>query len=393
MTGCDAHLKRIGLATALKEVVRGVGTSWRNYRVVGVTRSGIAPAKENVGKHPERYKLVEPGTVFYNPMRILLGSIAMVDEGDEPGITSPDYVVLKTQPGILHPRWFYYWLRSPSGHQFIRSLTRGAVRERMLFRRLAAADLDVPEWAEQVRAASELAGVEQARKASEEQLAAANALPNAYLRLILEGEEAQKWPRVPLGNILVRPLRTGISGPITPSSPWVCLMLSAVRGDYLDLNETKPVGITDKQAEAGRLRPGLFYVVRGNGNRALVGRGAYAPSVVSPHLLYPDLLIEVDTDPNVMLPRFLTWLWDSRQVRTDIEARARTSAGIYKINQANLAQVILRVPPLPEQARIAAKLDERLVSVERSRAALVAQVEALNALRIAVLGRAYTGRA
>jgi len=70
----------------------------------------LAPAKEPVGKDPTRYKLVEPGTIFYNPMRILLGSVAMIDEGDAPGITSPDYVVFTTRPGTLHPRWFYYWL-------------------------------------------------------------------------------------------------------------------------------------------------------------------------------------------------------------------------------------------------------------------------------------------
>jgi type I restriction enzyme S subunit len=53
------------------------------------TRSGLAPARERPGKHAERYN----GTVFYNPMRILIGSIAFVDDDDEPGITSPDYVV------------------------------------------------------------------------------------------------------------------------------------------------------------------------------------------------------------------------------------------------------------------------------------------------------------
>lgn len=57
------------------------------------TRSGLAPARERPGKHAERYKPVTAGTVFYNPMRILIGSIAFVDDDDEPGITSPDYVV------------------------------------------------------------------------------------------------------------------------------------------------------------------------------------------------------------------------------------------------------------------------------------------------------------
>lgn len=52
------------LGDCLEEVARGVGSSWARYRVVGATRAGIAPAKEPVGKNPERYKLVEPGTIF-----------------------------------------------------------------------------------------------------------------------------------------------------------------------------------------------------------------------------------------------------------------------------------------------------------------------------------------
>ncbi len=59
------------LSEALVEVSAGVGSSWNSYRVIGVTRAGLALAKEKVGKRPERYKLVMPGTIFYNPMRIL----------------------------------------------------------------------------------------------------------------------------------------------------------------------------------------------------------------------------------------------------------------------------------------------------------------------------------
>src|SRR5207237_197336 len=101
--------------------------------VLGATRSGLAPAKEGVGKQPQRYKPVRSGTIFYNPMRILLGSIALVDDRDTPGITSPDYVVMRGHEGVLHPVWFYHWFRSRAGAEFIKSLTRGAVRERLLF--------------------------------------------------------------------------------------------------------------------------------------------------------------------------------------------------------------------------------------------------------------------
>jgi type I restriction enzyme S subunit len=79
-------------------------------------------------------------------MRIMIGSVAYVDEGDQPGITSPDYVVFQGKEGAVDSRYFYYWLRSPLGHETITSLARGAVRERMLFARLAEAKVALPDY-------------------------------------------------------------------------------------------------------------------------------------------------------------------------------------------------------------------------------------------------------
>jgi type I restriction enzyme S subunit len=142
---------RVVLGNVLTEIKSGIGTDWAKYPVLGATRAGLAPAKDSLGKNPGRYKPVFPGTIFYNPMRILIGSIAYVDDGDKPGITSPDYVVFRGKEGKIDSRWFYYWLRSPLGHQTILLLARGAVRERMLFARLAAAEVDLPDYDTQKR--------------------------------------------------------------------------------------------------------------------------------------------------------------------------------------------------------------------------------------------------
>ena len=180
-------LHRRTLGECLVQVSQGIGASWKNYRLVGATRAGIAPAKENVGKRPERYKLVNAGTIFYNPMRILLGSIAMTDDGEEPGITSPDYVVFKTREGTLHPGWFYYWLRSQYGEAFIKTLVRGAVRERMLFRRLASAELELPPWSAQLEVAAKLAGIKKMKSTLGGQLQTINKLPSGLLRQAFSG--------------------------------------------------------------------------------------------------------------------------------------------------------------------------------------------------------------
>lgn len=166
----------------LQEVTQGIGERWSEFPVLGATRAGLAPAKEGVGKNPGRYKPVVPGTIFYNPMRILLGSIAMLDDGDASGITSPDYVVMRGVEGRLHPVWFYHWFRSHYGAEFILSLTRGAVRERLLFNRLAKASLTIPAWPTQLRAVEQFRELKTFRQAATARLETIALLPTALLR-------------------------------------------------------------------------------------------------------------------------------------------------------------------------------------------------------------------
>ena len=175
------------ISECLREVTAGIGEAWAKYPVLGATRGGVAPAKEPVGKSPQRYKPVRPGTIFYNPMRILLGSIAMIDEGEAAGITSPDYVVMTGIENVLHPRWFYYWFRSKYGAEFIKSLSRGAVRERLLFKRLAPAKIRVPDWNSQVIFAERLSAIRALRIALRSKLDSIEAIPNRLLREAFSG--------------------------------------------------------------------------------------------------------------------------------------------------------------------------------------------------------------
>ena len=114
-------------------------------------------------------------------MRILIGSIAFAEDDVEDGITSPDYVVLKGKEGVVNSRWFYYWLRSPLGQQCVNSLARGAVRERMLFNRLAEGSIDLPEIAIQEKAAIALGSLKQMQKDLDKQLQEIAELPTKIL--------------------------------------------------------------------------------------------------------------------------------------------------------------------------------------------------------------------
>lgn len=102
----------------------------------------------------------------------------MVDDGDTPGITSADYVALRSREGLVDSHGFYYWLRLPYGERSIASLVRWGVRERMLLNRLAKGEISLPPLHVQ-QAASQTLAEPPPRPKSNNSSARLSACPNA----------------------------------------------------------------------------------------------------------------------------------------------------------------------------------------------------------------------
>ena len=68
------------------------------------------------------------------------------------------------------------------------------------------------------------------------------------------------------------------------------------------------------------------------------------------------------------------------------------SVGQQRIPDSYLANLLIPLPPLDEQKRIAARLTEQLQAVAEAREATKAQLEALDALPGALLREAFAGR-
>ena len=382
-----APARRLRLSDCLEEISSGVGSAWSRYRLVGATRSGLAPAKAGVGKNPERYKLVEPGTIFYNPMRILLGSIALLDEGESPGITSPDYVVFRTRPGTLHPRWFYYWLRSEDGAAFIRTLARGAVRERMLFRRLTVADIDVPAYTSQLHFARAIEFVERTRAAAEAQLEAAKALPAAHLRSVFGNSASSAWPRSPLGTVAdLLPSRSIASDgdTIVQTITTACLSEAGFSASGVKAARMRRQDVSDCVVSAGEV-----LVARSN-TVELVGRASMfegEPAGVVASDLTIRILAKGDLLPG-FLAGYLSFLYLTGHWK---ERSGGASGSMKKITREQIQAEIIPVPPKPSQRSVCEGITRRIIEGRQLRLLIETGLASVNALPAALLRRAFSG--
>lgn len=198
------------------------------------------------------------------------------------------------------------------------------------------------------------------------------------------------WSTVELSDVVSEPLANGRSVR-SRAGGFPVLRLTCLRDGRIDLAERKD-GEWDAAAAAKFLvRQGDFLVSRGNGSLALVGRGGLVDEEPDP-VAYPDTLIRVRVPEHVLDPSLLALIWNSQVVRQQLESQARTTAGIYKVNQGMLAAVRLPLPPREEQKRIVAELERQMSFVEACESSIDAGLQVSAALRRSVLRAAFEGR-
>ncbi|MEO2088696.1 MAG: hypothetical protein ABGY75_04245 [Gemmataceae bacterium] len=91
------------------------------------------------------------------------------------------------------------------------------------------------------------------------------------------------------------------------------------------------------------------------------------------------------------LAQFLNLYWQSRDLRRQIEGKARTTAGIYKISQRDVAEFNVPISPLAEQRRIVARIEELFAELDAAVEELERVRANLKRYRAAVLKAAVTG--
>ena len=196
------------------------------------------------------------------------------------------------------------------------------------------------------------------------------------------------WAWATVEQLIVEPLANGRSVK-TADEGFPVLRLTALQEGEIDETQHKIGKWTAEQAAPFLIRRGDFFVSRGNGSIRLVGIGGLVREVES-DVAFPDTMIRFRLSEFVLKQYFLQ-VWNSSIVRTQVEASARTTAGIYKVNQQDLVAMLIPLPPLAEQRRIVAEVERRLSVVSQAEAAVEANLARAERLRQSILKRAFAG--
>lgn len=92
------------------------------------------------------------------------------------------------------------------------------------------------------------------------------------------------------------------------------------------------------------------------------------------------------------LRRYMRMAWECRVLRTQIEKKARTTAGIYKISQRDIDAFHVPLPPQDEQEGILLEVERLLTVIAVAQAQVETNLKRAARLRQSILKRAFEGK-
>ena len=203
-------------------------------------------------------------------------------------------------------------------------------------------------------------------------------------------ELPQGWVWISVDHLLREGLSNGRSVRSSHDG-FPVLTLTALKNGHIDLTERKIGDWTRTEAAPYCIQEGDVLASRGNGSKHLVGRGGLVrekPDSVA----FPDTMIRIPLNLTCTNPEWFIHLWNSTFIRGQIESCAKTTAGIYKINQSDIRSFEVPLPPLPEQRAISAKIDELVTQVTNLEAVCEKELARASSLRQSILKSAFTGQ-
>ena len=219
-----------------------------------------------------------------------------------------------------------------------------------VLKRLNRSRLDQQSWNQQKNSSP----TEQIRWSSGEQL-----------------EIPETWVWVRLGD-LVSSMNNGIYKPAKffSEAGVACVRMFNIQDGYLDLSKLKRLILSDDEAAQYQLQAGDLLVNRVN-SRELVGKTALV-RVHNEPLVFEAMNIRVRLLETQHIPEYVNLVLRTERARGYFQNCAKQAIGQASINQTQLADIPIPLPPLLEQSRIIVKLDKLMTIVDELETLLTA---------------------
>jgi type I restriction enzyme S subunit len=339
---------------------------------------------------------VEKGDFIYNRLFAWKGSFGIADDISAGGYVSGEFPCFRVVNEKADAKFIHYYLSQERIWAEIGRISSGQTnisRLRLKVPAFLGMRIPLPPLEEQRRIVARIEGLAgRVAEAQSLRREASEEGENWIDSFTKNSLSSKAWKMISIGDLVGREnLKNGIS--IKPDglpSSISCLRVSAIRNGMVDCSDTKPVSLSLEEADHYLIQTNDVFVVRGNGSKYLVGRAGMVGGC-SKGVIYPDLFIKIPLDITKILPDFFVAWWNSPLMRERITDLAKTTSGIWKVNQRHIASCEVPIPPLEEQRQFIRLLEGLQGQVTTLRAVQAETQRELDGLLPAVLGRAFRG--
>ena len=303
------------------------------------------------------------------------------------GFGTTEFHVIRPGDGLLS-EWVHFFIRQPSVLRNAAKQFRGAVgQQRVPKEFLANLLIPLPPLDEQKRIVAHLneqmAVAEKARKAAEELLDAARALPNAFLQEALpkKGQPLPRgWRWVPLGDLM--PSSTGTVDPRRHASEVFALYsIPACEEGAPQMLSGSLIGSSKQHVQH---RDVLLSRIVPHIRRSWIVGSHEERTIASTEWI-------VFRTTNA-LPEYLRFVLISDDFHHQLMNTVSGVGGsLLRARPSLVAEIRISLPPLSEQKRIATMLLEQMAAAEEVRLAADTALADLRAMPSALLRRALAG--
>ena len=355
----------------LKEFVREHSERNRTgalSNVHSVTNSrGFVPSidyfnKEVFSSNLKNYKVVHKGMLAYNPSRINVGSVALLDSADTV-IVSPLYVVVEVIKDCLLPEYLNAFLHSPTALSQIKVLTSGSVRDSLRYSSFELLQLPVPHIKQQRVVVLALDKVFNLIAKCDEQIVRLDKLVKSrFVEMFGDPMTNPKgWPTGRVSDLAkywngltYKPENVSDTGTIV-------LRSSNIQGGSLDFADIVRVNISAK--EKNLVAPGDVLMCSRNGSAALVGKTAIIPKT-DERMYFGAFMMILRSE----VPEYLNAFFATKAFRSQITCGATST--VNQITCTMMDNVSLPLPPkdlMREFAAFVEKVDKLAFAARRRR--------------------------
>lgn len=241
-----------------------------------------------------------PEHVLYGKLRPYLKKIACPDFD---GVCSTDILPIRVGRK-LDRRYLFHYLRTAPIVALATTRSEGANLPRLSPRHLLEFPVPVPSILEQKRIAAILDKADAIRRKRQESLRLADEfLRSVFLDMFGDPvTNPRRWREACFGHLAGDTFRNGLSPSHRGTVPGRVLTLSAITSGQFTSRHIKAALFDRSPSPSQLLSRKTFLVCRGNGNRTLVGVGAF-PDRDSGDVCFPDTMIGVNPNRELVTQR------------------------------------------------------------------------------------------